>query len=43
MIVILSIAEDIDPNYANALSKAVKNNLKFSAMIVNFPQKNKTQ
>ena len=27
MIVIFAIAKDIDPNYANTLSKAVKNNL----------------
>ena len=34
-----SIAEDIDPNYANALSKAVKNNLKILCYDCKFSSK----
>ena len=37
-----TVAEDIDPNYATALKKAINNKLKFFAMIV-ISSRNKTQ
>ena len=43
MIASLSVAKDIDPNYANALKKAVKNKLNILAMIVNFLKRNRSQ